>query len=224
MATFEVLGFLGLLYAIKCFWFLSISRKMTALWLTLRYASSDLFFFSVGYVPTIALSVPVAQSSPAAIPHPAIRSSAPRGNEGVGGVQVDRGYQEANEAQFIAGHEIHDCCALRCVACPVCLYVVCSTLAVVFGFAFCGVFVFGHMHIGYHNIWAAMSTLLRFPLGDFNYQELSQVRSTTHTRNTTSRGQSRTSSVWQSKDCYTGQAWHLASSADITPSARPYSL
>jgi hypothetical protein len=44
-----------------------------------------------------------------------------------------------------------------------------SLLLLVFGFAFAGHLCFGFSSAGFHNVGASMSTLLRFPLGDFDY-------------------------------------------------------
>jgi hypothetical protein len=50
-----------------------------------------------------------------------------------------------------------------------------SFLVIVFGFALLGNFVFGHALADFQNVSSAFSTLLRYPLGDFDYRKLSQV-------------------------------------------------
>lgn len=91
-------GFIGLLCCLKVFKFMSISKKMNALWLTLGRAAPDLVAFAIGFI-------------------------------------------------FL-----------------------------VFGFAFMAEMMFGFTMMDFHNITAAFSTLLRYPLGDFNYDELARVR------------------------------------------------
>jgi Polycystin cation channel len=45
---YSLIGFLCLLYSFKVFRYLSISKKMSSLWLTLARASSDLISFGIG--------------------------------------------------------------------------------------------------------------------------------------------------------------------------------
>lgn len=44
-------------------------------------------------------------------------------------------------------------------------------LLLVYGFSFAGHFIFGYNSPGFHNPGSSLSTLLRFPLGDFDYNE-----------------------------------------------------
>lgn len=53
-ALFAWVGFQGLLYALKLFKFLGISKKMTALWLTLASSGPDLGAFSIGFIIVVA--------------------------------------------------------------------------------------------------------------------------------------------------------------------------
>lgn len=45
---YDLIGFQCLLYSFKVFRFLSISKKMSTLWLTLKMASGDLLSFGLG--------------------------------------------------------------------------------------------------------------------------------------------------------------------------------
>lgn len=49
-------------------------------------------------------------------------------------------------------------------------------LLVVAGFALMANFLFGHLLVKYHTVTASFSTLLRYPLGDFEYGDLSRAR------------------------------------------------
>ena len=49
-SLFSLIGFLCLLKALKVFRYLSISKKMSSLWLTLSRASVDLLSFGLGCV------------------------------------------------------------------------------------------------------------------------------------------------------------------------------
>ena len=50
-----------------------------------------------------------------------------------------------------------------------------SLMIVVFGFAFWGQMSFGYLLEGFRSYGFAVSTLLRYPLGDFEYDDLSRV-------------------------------------------------
>lgn len=52
----------------------------------------------------------------------------------------------------------------------------CSFLVVVCGFAFCAEHIFGFVVADFHNFPASFSTLLRFVLGIFDYQQLEEAR------------------------------------------------
>ena len=52
-------------------------------------------------------------------------------------------------------------------------------LVIVLGFALMTNFFFGSALSDFHNVSSSFSTLMRYPLGDFNYGELSQVRCNT---------------------------------------------
>ncbi len=51
-----------------------------------------------------------------------------------------------------------------------------SFVVLVSGFAFLANFLFGYLLPDFHNFTASFSTLLRFPLGDFDYNALQTVR------------------------------------------------
>ncbi len=50
-----------------------------------------------------------------------------------------------------------------------------SFVTLVSGFAFLANLMYGSLIADFHNFTAAFSTLLRYPLGDFNYDELQTV-------------------------------------------------
>ena len=49
-------------------------------------------------------------------------------------------------------------------------------MVVVAGFAYFAQMAFGTLLVDFHSFLASMSTLMRYPLGDFDYKELSRVR------------------------------------------------
>ena len=51
----------------------------------------------------------------------------------------------------------------------------CSFVILVAGFAFLANLLYGSTIDSFHNLTSSFSTLLRFPLGDFNYEELQTV-------------------------------------------------
>ena len=51
-----------------------------------------------------------------------------------------------------------------------------SFTAIALGFAIFGQYSFGYLLVQFHNMPASFSTVLRFSLGDFEYDELTLVR------------------------------------------------
>lgn len=49
-------------------------------------------------------------------------------------------------------------------------------MVVVSGFAYFAQMAFGTLLVDFHSFLSAVSTLMRYPLGDFDYKELSRVR------------------------------------------------
>jgi hypothetical protein len=67
-----------------------------------------------------------------------------------------------------------DDCVIVCAVCVTggaCL----SLVVLVAGFAFLANLLYGGSIDRFHNLTSSFSTLLRFPLGDFNYEELQTV-------------------------------------------------
>ena len=54
-----------------------------------------------------------------------------------------------------------------------------SFSAIATGFAVFGQYTFGYILVDFHNLASSLSTVLRFSLGDFAYDELSVVRTCT---------------------------------------------
>ena len=49
-------------------------------------------------------------------------------------------------------------------------------MVVVVGFAYFAQLTFGTMLVDFHSLLSSVSTLVRYPLGDFDYGDLSRVR------------------------------------------------
>ena len=64
---------------------------------------------------------------------------------------------------------------IRLTGC-VCVWLACSTMVVVVGFAYFAQLTFGTMLVDFHSLLSSVSTLVRYPLGDFDYGDLSRVR------------------------------------------------
>ena len=61
------------------------------------------------------------------------------------------------------------------MSCCACASPLCSLVVVVGGFAFLAVMLYGPFIASFHDMPSAFSTLMRYPIGDFSYSQLSAV-------------------------------------------------